>query len=431
MKLKDGPSRSNLLRPTASFATRVDIRSPRTPKRINGCSLTVSQSRLVASACAWLLALMIFGGCDRSRSNAAPPDAGVGFFSTSATDHHTSAPTPPSAQVSSYSIAATPPNSVLVETRAMGTLVRFYAYPGAGKNEATTREAIAKALEELRRIERLMSPKLAESDLAQLNTRAGDRVKVSKDTFDVIDKSLWVAKVSSGAFDITFATMSDLWKFGDALDSNPSPPSLETVAQRRSLVDWTKVETDARTLEVKVPKGRRIGLGGIAKGYGVDRASAVLRAEGVTDFMIQAGGDLYASGTKPSGEPWLGGIQDPRAADGSPFATLQLRDCGLSTAGDYERYYFADGKRYHHIIDPKTGYPSTASRSVSIWAPNAFMSDAIDDAVFILGPEKGLALVESLPDIGAVIVDGQNNVWVSKRMQNRVRVLREPTPATP
>jgi FAD:protein FMN transferase len=310
----------------------------------------------------------------------------------------------------------------------MGTLVRFHAYPSPGKNEATTRQAVSRALDELRRIEYLMTPKQPDSDVGLLNSRAGQRVRVSEDTFRVIDKSLWVAKISSGAFDITFATMSDLWKFGDALEANPTPPSADLVQQRRVLVDWSKVEADARTLEVKVPKGRRIGLGGIAKGYGVDRAAAVLRSEGVTDFMIQAGGDLYASGSKSGGEPWLGGIQDPRAADGTAFATLELRDCGLSTAGDYERYYIADGKRYHHIIDPTTGYPATASRSVSIWAPNAFMSDAIDDAVFILGPDKGLALVESLPDIGAVIVDGQNKVWVSKRMQGKVRIVRSPTP---
>ncbi|MBI5538308.1 MAG: FAD:protein FMN transferase [Deltaproteobacteria bacterium] len=310
----------------------------------------------------------------------------------------------------------------------MGTIVRVVAYPNRDVSESATRLAVNKAMEEFRRIEQLMSPRQENSDLVRMNSHSGEHVQVSEDTFRVTEKAIWAGKLSSGAFDITFATMSDLWKFGDWADAHPKPPDPERVADRRRLIDYTKVELDPATRQVMVPKGRTIGLGGIAKGYAVDVASGVMRAAGVRDFMLQAGGDMYASGTKPGGEPWTTGVQDPRGAPDSIFARMELRDSGLSTAGDYERFYIDRGIRYHHIIDPRTGYPAKASRSVSIVAPSAFLTDAIDDAVFILGPEKGLAIVESLPDVGAVIVDEHNKVWISKRLEGKVSVQRQPTP---
>jgi thiamine biosynthesis lipoprotein len=131
-------------------------------------------------------------------------------------------------------------------------------------------------------------------------------------------------------------------------------------------------------------------------------------AASLTDFLAQAGGDLYGAGHRPDGSPWVSGIRDPRGSEGTYFATLELTDHAFSTAGDYARAFFVGGKRYHHIIDPRTGYPATACRSVTVWAADALTADAVDDAVFILGPEKGLKLVESLPDVGAVVVDKDN-----------------------
>ena len=146
-------------------------------------------------------------------------------------------------------------------------------------------------------------------------------------------------------------------------------------------------------------------------------------------FYAQAGGDLYAHGSKPDGSPWISGIRDPRGPENDYFATMAVSDHAFSTAGDYERSYVVSGKRYHHIIDPRTGYPATASRSVTIWAPTALIADEIDDAVFILGPERGLALVESLDGVGAVIVDAHNRVWTSQRLEGRVHPVHPPTDA--
>jgi thiamine biosynthesis lipoprotein len=137
---------------------------------------------------------------------------------------------------------------------------------------------------------------------------------------------------------------------------------------------------------------------------------------------------LYVSGKKPDGSSWRVGIRDPRGKHaGDYFAMIEVDDHAFSTAGDYERGFVLEGKRYHHIIDPRTGYPATASRSVTVWAGDALTADAIDDAVFILGVEEGMKLVESLEDCGAVVVDAKNKVWISKRLEGKVQVLRKPT----
>ncbi len=256
---------------------------------------------------------------------------------------------------------------------------------------------------------------------------AGKAVPVSDETLAVLEKSRWAGDLSFGVFDITFHALGDLWKFGDAAEESPKLPDPKLVRERKKLVDYRKVRIDRAAHTVTIAKGMSIDLGGIAKGYAVDRAAAVLKAAGVQSFLAQAGGDLYGAGSKPDGSPWVSGIQDPRAPQGTFFATIELSDHAFSTAGDYARSFVIGGKRYHHIIDPRTGYPATACRSVTVWAADAFTADAIDDAVFILGPEKGLPIVESLPDVGAVIVDQKNKVWVSQRLQAKVHVQRPPT----
>jgi thiamine biosynthesis lipoprotein len=221
--------------------------------------------------------------------------------------------------------------------------------------------------------------------------------------------------------------MSDVWKFGSAAESQPKVPSKAEIERRRRFVDYRKVQLDETQRAVRIPAGYKIGLGGIAKGYIVDRAADVLRSAGIQSFLVQAGGDLYGAGSKPDGSPWVSGIQDPRAAQGEFFATIELTDHAFSTAGDYARAYVIGNRRYHHIIDPHTGYPATASRSVTVWADTATTADAIDDAVFILGPQRGLELVEATPGVGVVIVDANNKVWVSPRLAGKVRLTRQPS----
>jgi thiamine biosynthesis lipoprotein len=319
------------------------------------------------------------------------------------------------------------PRKVEVHETAMGTNVTFVAYSTPQTDEAATRAAIGRALDEMRRLEALLSEWRDDSEVGRINAQAGSWVTVGPETLEVIQKGLWAGKISGGVFDITFQAMSGLWKFGSAQDKHPKVPSAAAVAAAKKHVDYRRVEVSETEHQVRLGKDQKMGLGGIAKGYIVDRAVGVLRNAGLDAFLVQAGGDLYGAGHKPDGSRWVSGIQDPRGRQGQYFATIELEDHAFSTAGDYARAYVIGGKRYHHIIDPRTGYPATACRSVTVWAPNAFVADAVDDVVFILGPEKGLPLVDSLDGVGVVVVDRNNKVSVSPRLEGKVHLLADPT----
>jgi thiamine biosynthesis lipoprotein len=238
---------------------------------------------------------------------------------------------------------------------------------------------------------------------------------------------VWIGKESQGVFDISFDAMHGLWKFDEGVDG--SIPKKQDIDKARKLIDYRKITLDKAALSVKLEKeGMRINLGGIAKGYAVDVAAKMLDDSGLKGYFVQAGGDLFMRGKKPDGSRFRVGVRDPRGSGPTDyFAMIEIEDHAFSTAGDYERAFIKDKKRYHHIIDPRTGYPATACRSVTVWAKEAFIADALDDAIFILGPEKGLALIEAQPDAGAVIVDAKNKVHVSKRLEGLVHVNRQPT----
>lgn len=311
----------------------------------------------------------------------------------------------------------------------MGTSVQIIAYTNSKVGATATHEAIDSALREIGRLEAILSEWREESDVGRINRQAGTWVNVSSETLEVLDKSLWAGRVSGGTFDITFQSMSSLWKFGSAQEAKPILPSAAAVARARARVDFRQVEVDREGARARIPKGRAIGLGGIAKGYIVDRVVAELRRAGLESFLVRAGGDLYGAGRKPDGSRWVSGVQDPRGEPGSYFASIELEDHAFSTAGDYARSFIVAGKRYHHILDPRTGYPASASRSVTVWAEDALTADIIDDAVFILGPERGLALAESIDGVGVVIVDANNRVWTSPRLAGKIRISKPPTDA--
>jgi thiamine biosynthesis lipoprotein len=327
--------------------------------------------------------------------------------------------------------AATPADAartkVTAEATAMGTRLTFVALTSPRVDEAAVHAAIEKAIEEVRRLESLMTTWRDDSEISRINQAAGKApVHVSRETIDVVSKSQWMSERSGGVFDITFEVMHGLWRFDEDLERRL--PSASAIAQRRKLIDYRHVVVDEKKSTIFL-EGRetKISLGGIAKGYAIDRAAGVLLSAGIEDFLAQAGGDLYVHGRRADGTPWTAGVRDPRGPEGSYFARMPVVDHAFSTAGDYERSYVIDGKRYHHIIDPRTGWPATASRSVTIWAKDALTADALDDAVFILGPEKGLEVVEATEDAGAIIVDSENRIFISKRLEGKVLVERPPT----
>jgi thiamine biosynthesis lipoprotein len=363
-------------------------------------------------------ALLALSGCPTVQApHSAPPSKTAS----------TVAPEPEPAPVPHSASRRTAGERVQMVEKAMGTRVTLAGYTTASLGPVEVNRALRAAHDEIKRIEVLMTTWQPTSEVSRINAAAGkSAVKVGRETLGVVAKSVWISELSEGTFDVTFASMGKLWSFDEDLSQAiPDAALLETA---RKKIDYRKIVIDDAASTVMLASAdTKINLGGIAKGYAIDQAAKVLRSAGLASFFAQAGGDLYVEGRKPNGEPWRVGVRDPRGADGVFFALLPVENHAFSTAGDYERAFVKDGKRYHHIIDPRTGYPATASRSVTIWAKDALTADAIDDAVFILGPEKGIALVESLPDCGAVIVAADNSVHVSSRLKNLVQILRQPT----
>jgi len=344
-------------------------------------------------------------------------------------------PDPPTIPSTPPSSAAPPPapgmaftsEKVWAEGSAMGTHLSFAAYTNPKVDATKARASFDDAIAEIKRIEAIMTTWRPDSEISKINAAAGkSAVEVGDETLAIMKASVHTSEISEGTFDITFQTLHGLWKFDE--DRDPHPPAEKDIKERLAFLGWKNIKIDEAKKTVMLTKERtQISLGGIAKGYAVDKAAAVLEKAGLTSFFVQAGGDLYAKGRKPDGKEWQAGIRDPRGQESKWFALLGLSDHAFSTAGDYERSYIVNGKRFHHIIDPRTGYPATACRSVTIWAPTALQADEIDDAVFILGPEKGLKLVESIEGVGAVIVDAKNRVYVSKRLEGKLIVTAPPT----
>ena len=308
----------------------------------------------------------------------------------------------------------------------MGAEVRVTVWTA---DEVGARTAMAAVFAEFDRLDALLSVWKPGSDVVRINAASGGApVRVSADTLAVIRAAQQASVITDGKFDITFGALSDAWKFDHDQD-NRIPSRRRNRHARLPRVDYQAVRVDeaARTITI-ARAGVRIHLGGIGKGYAVDRAIAILRERGLRDFLIQSGGDLYAAG-QPGDRPWKLGINDPRGAPDESFATVEVRDRTFSTSGDYERFFVKDGQRYHHLLDPDTGRPARGSRSVTIVAPTATEADGLSTGVFILGPEKGMALVERLPDVEAVIVTADNRVLISSGLRGRVTLLRPPTDA--
>jgi thiamine biosynthesis lipoprotein len=318
------------------------------------------------------------------------------------------------------------PAAIVERSRvSMGSEVHLTAWTS---DEARGLAAFEAVFDEFDRLDALMSVWKEGSDIERLNRAAGDSpVPVSIEVREVLRMAHQASEWTDGKFDVTFGALSGLWKFDHDLDG-VIPKNADVVA-RLPLIDYRKLEVneEAGTAFLR-QKGMRAHLGGIGKGYAVDRGAAIMRGRGLVDFMIQSGGDLYVAGRRGD-RPWRAGIQDPRGPADHSFAAMDLTDSAFSTSGDYERSFMKDGRRYHHIIDPDLGQPAQGSRSVTIVAQRAMLADALSTGVFVLGPEKGMALVERLSGVEGVIVTSRNNVLVSSGLAGRLIVRTPPTDA--
>ena len=307
---------------------------------------------------------------------------------------------------------------------AMGSQLRLVAWT---RDESAAVDTFAHIFREFDRLEALLSVWKDGSDVIKLNRAAGAApVAVSRETIEVLEQAHAASEWTGGKFDITFGALADIWKFDH--DQDNTIPDRSAIDQRLPLVNFEDVQTDraAGTAFIRRP-GMRVHLGGIGKGYAVDRAVALLKQRGFTDFMIQSGGDLYVAGSN-GGTPWKLAIADPRGGH-EPFATVEIGDGTFSTSGDYERSFFKEGRRYHHIIDPDLGEPARGCRSVTIVSDSPIVADGLSKSVFILGPAEGMALVERLPRVEAVIVTATNEVLVSSGLKGKFLLRRPPTDA--
>jgi thiamine biosynthesis lipoprotein len=275
--------------------------------------------------------------------------------------------------------------------------------------------AIEAVMEEMRRIDALMSHYKPDSELSLINQRAAQEpVQVDAELFDLIRLSTHFSQLTDGAFDITYASVGYLYNY--PLHVHPTE---EQIKAALPAVNWRYLVFDAEHHTIRFARpGMRIDLGGIAKGYAVDRGIALLKAHGITHAIVTAGGDSRLLGDH-RGRPWLVSIAHPDEPHNPDkvVTRIPLVDCAVSTSGDYERYFDEDGVRYHHIIDPHTGHSATRVRSATIIGPTATQTDGLSKTAFVLGPEKALEIIERLADFDAVFVTPEGKLIYSKGLR--------------
>ncbi|MEL6974535.1 MAG: FAD:protein FMN transferase [Bacteroidota bacterium] len=267
---------------------------------------------------------------------------------------------------------------------------------------------INEAVAEIQRIEKLISSWDADSETSEINKNAGIRpVRVSQELFELIERALALSKVTDGAFDITYASLDKVWRFDGSMTTMPTESE---IARSVAKIGYDKVILNSATHSVYLTeKGMRIGFGAIGKGYAADKAKALLMSKEVKAGIINASGDLTTWGTKSNGENWMVGITNPLEKE-KVFAWLPVIESSVATSGNYEKFISFGGQKYSHIIDPRTGYPTKGISSVTIFAKKVELCDALATAVFVLGRDTGMHLVNQLDGVEAVIVDSDNKI---------------------
>lgn len=268
------------------------------------------------------------------------------------------------------------------------------------EDDVVGQRLVSEVIAEYRRIDALMSTYKESSEISRVNARAAAApLQISTELFDLIDRSLEISRRSNGAFDISYESVGYLYDFRAR-----QQPGSEQLAQALPGIDFTAIELDAQHSGIAFARpGMRINLGGIAKGYAVERAAQWLRSRGVAHAVLNAGGDTRVVGDR-RGQPWIVGIRHPRS-QADVITRMPLVDEAISTSGDYERFFEDNGERIHHIINPGTGRPTDELMSVTVIGPDAVLTDALSTTVFVLGMEPGLALIESYIGYEAIVVD--------------------------
>lgn len=271
---------------------------------------------------------------------------------------------------------------------------------------------IQEAVAEINRIERMISSWDKNSETSLINKNAGIKpVKVSKELFELIERSIKISEITDGAFDISYASMDKIWKYDGTMKYEPSKieiaNSIAKVGYKNIVLDKSKF-----TVFLKLPD-MKIGFGAIGKGYAADKAKQLMLSKNVYAGIINASGDLTTWGSQATGEKWVVGIANPLDKE-KVFSWLPISESSVATSGNYEKFVTFNGEKYSHIIDPRTGYPSKGINSVSIFSKKAELCDALATAVFIMGKEAGLSLVNQLKETEVIIVDSNNKIHKSE-----------------
>jgi FAD:protein FMN transferase len=286
----------------------------------------------------------------------------------------------------------------------MGTLVQV-TISGA----ESTSNAVAEAIfSELKRVEDLTSFHKP-SGLTKINDASGNGpIKADSELLSLIGESLRFAKETQGAFDPTVGPLTRLWNFSAG---DPRLPSSPEIAAALAKIGWRRVKVDSTAGTITLPdRGMALDLGGIAKGYALQQVASVIRKRGISAALVNAGGDVLVVGEREPGKPWRIGVQDPRN-ERAMVAVANLKDCVVQTSGDYERCFIADGKRYHHILNPATGYPADGLQSVTVVAPTGMST--VTAGIFVLGVEEGLKYMESMPNVQGFLIDFEGRIHKS------------------
>lgn len=293
----------------------------------------------------------------------------------------------------------------------MGTRFELAA---VSRDEQKAWEAIDAGIKEIQRIEALISEWQATSQTSEINRNAGIKpVVVDQELFDLISRSNRISEMTGGAYDISFASIDKVWKYDGSMKTEPSP---EQVAASVSKINYKNIILNPQDHSVYLKEpGMKIGFGAIGKGYAANRARDVMREMGIQGGVVNAAGDLVTWGKQADGQSWYVGIADPAEKD-KVFSWLTADNTAVVTSGNYEKYAEINGKRYSHIIDPRTGYSASGLKSVTIVCPNGELADALATAVSVLGKDEGLYLINQLKGVECLIITDADEVITSERM---------------
>jgi thiamine biosynthesis lipoprotein len=300
----------------------------------------------------------------------------------------------------------------VIHKRKLSMLGSPFEMTVVAKDTTEANTYIDMAVGEVRRIENQISDWIPTTPISEVSRNAGIKpVKVPIEVFELVERAIKVSEITSGAFDISYASMDKIWKFDGSMKEMPTPEAIKKSVAR---IGYKNIILDKKehTIFLKM-EGMKLGLGGIGQGYIADKIHFLLFSKGCKSGLVNVSGDIFAWGKLPNDKPWTVGIVNPMNKN-KIFATFPLENSAVETSGSYEKFVVFDGKRYSHIIDPRTGYPAMGVVSVSVFAKQTEIADALATGIFVLGVDVGLDLVNQLKGIECIIVDDKGKIFSSK-----------------